>query len=122
MPVNSIKLANSLEYRLDARPDRNDVRDRPYQPPLLSLPPRWPLRTDIELATLSFRGLVRDQGTEGACTGFGLAAVINVVSWKNKLYNLPRSERGLLAVDFEQVRIDPVSPYQLYHLARAYDE
>ena len=32
---------------LDARPDRLDLRDLAYRPPLRSLPPQWPVDADI---------------------------------------------------------------------------
>ncbi|KLU07491.1 hypothetical protein RISK_000569 [Rhodopirellula islandica] len=121
MPRNEISL-DSTDYVLDARPDRIDHRDRPYQPPLISLPSRWPTERDIALALPYFSALVDDQGTEGACTGFGLAAVINFVIWRDTVLRLPRSDRGLLAIDLDQAISPAVSPYQLYHLARTYDE
>ena len=48
--------------------DIPDFRDRPYEPALVQLKPSIP-PPDMPY--------VLDQGTEGACTGFGLAAVIN---------------------------------------------
>jgi hypothetical protein len=51
---------------------------------------------------------VLDQGKEGACTGFGLAAVINFLLWQQNGYQT----KGL----------KPVSPRMLYHMARLYDE
>ena len=54
--------------------------------------------------------LILDQGQEGACTGFGLAAVINYLLWIRS------------ANDAESCNTDPVSPRMLYHLARFYDE
>ncbi|MEM6364914.1 MAG: C1 family peptidase, partial [Planctomycetota bacterium] len=121
MPQNQFQIGDR-SFVLDARPDRIDHRDRPYRPPLISLPPRWPRLRDIELALPYFRRMVLDQGREGACTGFGLASVINYVLWRDQVLSLPRSERGLLAIDLGQAEIDIVSPYQLYHLARVYDE
>jgi len=121
MPRNVIQIG-SKSYVLDARPDRIDHRDRPYSPRLISLPPQWPTRRDIEIALPHFRDMVLDQGTEGACTGFGLAAVMNFVFWRDTVLALPRSERGLLAIDLDSVRSPRVSPFQLYHLARTYDE
>ena len=35
----TIRLGNRA---LDARPDRVDMRDYPYRPPLVSLPEQWP--------------------------------------------------------------------------------
>ena len=53
---------------LTARADVPDFRDFMYEPALLNLK-----------ASLAPPGnlFIRDQGTEGACTGFGLAAVID---------------------------------------------
>jgi hypothetical protein len=81
--------------RLDAVPDRIDIRDWFYQPRLVPLP-------DL-LVNCDRVPLILDQGAEGACTGFGLAAVIN--------YHL----RG-------RYQDDSVSPRMLYELARRYDE
>ena len=93
---------------LDARPDRVDLRDRPYLPRLASLPDRYPDPTFIEkqLPRYTEAGLILDQQSEGACTGFGLAAVINYLGWKRT----PGTRAGR------------VSPRMLYHLARFYDE
>jgi len=121
MPRNEIDV-QGRRYVLDARPDRIDHRDRPYRPNLISLPERWPTRRDIDLALPYFAASVEDQGSEGACTGFGLAAAINFVLWRDQVLRLPRSDRGLLAIDLDQVTSPHVSPYQLYHLARIYDE
>lgn len=94
---------------LDARRDRLDLRDRVYVPPLASLPPQFP--SDAELAKYLRRyidaDLVLDQGHEGACTGFGLACVVNYLSWRAA--GMPEKFEG-------------VSPRMLYHLARLYDE
>ena len=93
----------------DARPDRIDLRDWPYQPKLISLPPRFPDSESIEKHLLAYaEALVLDQGREGACTGFGLAAAVNYLQWKNNRYLL----KGLKSV----------SPRMLYHMARLYDE
>jgi hypothetical protein len=96
----------------DARPDRLDLRDLPYRPPLRSLPPRFPDDAGIEayLASYVNAGLVLDQGTEGACTGFGLACVANYLLWVRD--RNARNEAG-----FERV-----SPRMLYELAKRYDE
>lgn len=55
--------------KLDAFPDRIDVRDLSYQPTLAGLP-------DI-LVNCDKVPLILNQGKEGACTGFALSAVIN---------------------------------------------
>lgn len=93
----------------DARPDRIDLRDRVFHPRLVSLPPRWPSREDVERHLPTYaRTLVLDQGEDGACTGFGLAAMINFLQWK--------------ANGYQAHGLTPVSPRMLYHLARLYDE
>jgi len=94
----------------DARPDRIDYRDLEYRPRLVSLPPQWPSAEEIGAKLKSYMNedLILDQGSEGACTGFGLAAVINFLQWRRRL------ETG-----------DPivrVSPRMLYNMARVYDE
>ena len=84
-----------VRRKLDAHPDRVDVRDWIYQPTLAALPDR--------LVNCQNVPLVLDQGSEGACTGFALAAVINYHLSARKL------ERR-------------VSAHMLYSLARRYDE
>src|ERR1700740_382644 len=87
---------------LDARPDRIDLRDYPYRPPLVSLPDPWPAPAWIEkfLPDYASDKMVLNQGNEGACTGFGLAAVINYLKWErwklaelNKESPLPHPEQ-----------------------------
>jgi hypothetical protein len=101
---------------LDARPDRVDFRDRPYQPRVRSLPPRWPLDADVKkfIASYNTKELVLDQGEEGACSGFGLACVINFLRWTRFI-----GEHGEAAAKKPFLK---VSPHMLYQLARRYDE
>lgn len=100
------------EHQFDARPDRLDFRDLSYEPPLRSLPPHFPTNAHLAQAVPSYVAaqLVLDQGREGACTGFGLAAVVNYLMWLREL-GQPGAN---LAVR--------VSPHMLYELARRYDE
>ncbi|MBH9552282.1 C1 family peptidase [Inhella gelatinilytica] len=96
---------------LDVRPDRLDLRDRPYRPPLGNLPPCFP--SDAELAAFLPRyaqaGHVLNQGEDGACTGFGLAAVINTLRFR--------------AHEADAAEPPPrVSPAMLYRVAQLYDE
>jgi hypothetical protein len=80
-------------------PDRLDLRDRSYLPAVHLAPPR-------RLNTLGKTKLrVRDQGETSACTGFALAAVID-----------------LLLTKAGRRRETPVSPFMLYSMARRYDE
>ncbi|MDN3557432.1 C1 family peptidase [Halomonas maura] len=74
--------------------DAPDFRDRFYTPSLR------PLR---EAITPPQDLYILDQGQQGACTGFGLAATINL------LYRFQRQDHK-------------VSPRMLYELARRYDE
>lgn len=93
---------------LDARPDRVDFRDHEYRPPVRSLPARWPAEDAMKKHFPRYvkDGMVLDQGSEGACTGFGLACVVNYLRWTRAQQDAPAR----------------VSPRMLYELARRYDE
>lgn len=55
---------------LDARPDTLDFRDRMYEATLYEVP------TEIDLTDYrKWKVPILDQGTEGACTGFGRRVV-----------------------------------------------
>jgi hypothetical protein len=91
------------------RKDSADLRDRAFQPAAFSLPEEHPPQTHVGqfLPAYSAAGLVLDQGSEGACTGFGLACVINYMRWV-------RARNPL--------KMESVSPRMLYTLARRHDE
>jgi hypothetical protein len=110
MPARSLSIG-ARTFTLDARPDRLDLRDLRYQPTLGHLAPRLPddARLPALLAQCAQAGLVLDQGEDGACTGFALAAVINHLRF------LAARERG-------EAPPPRVSPAMLYRLARLYDE
>lgn len=101
--------APAVHRTLTVRKDPIDLKDRPYQPPPQSLAAAFP--ADAELGKYLPRyvkaGLVLDQGSEGACTGFGLACVVNYLRWA--------------AADYP-TRMDSVSPRMFYNFARRYDE
>jgi hypothetical protein len=106
------KASGFANGRFDARPDRYDFRDEPYRPPVRSLPEQCP---DNELVSRHFpayakQKLILDQGNDGACTGFGLACVVNYLLWTKQ--GAPGGKRGF----------DRVSAEMLYQLARRYDE
>jgi hypothetical protein len=115
MPQRAISVSGT-NYALDVRPDRLDLRDRVYHPPTLSLPNQWPRDTDVKRLFPAYveAGLVLDQGEEGACTGFGLAAVVNYLLWTR---SLPKGRSTKVPKKFESV-----SPNMFYDLARFYDE
>ncbi len=94
--------AQKIDKTLDAFPDKIDVRDWFYQPTLSPLPEQY-----IDFDNIP---LILDQGTEGACTGFALAAVIN--------YHLIKNKRVRAASILKEC----VSPRMLYEMARRYDE
>jgi len=80
---------------LNAMPDSIDLRDWVYQPTLAAVPP--------VLVNCSRVPEILNQGQEGACTGFALAAVANYL-----LHSQGQRRR--------------VSPRMLYEMARRYDE
>ncbi len=110
------------EYKnivLDARPDRLDLRDREYRPPLQSLPAEWPSKQFIEIVLPFYAKskMILDQGKEGACTGYGLAAVINYLLWRETV-----DFDSIEDIYIENIEKIVVSPRMLYNLARIYDE
>lgn len=86
---------------LDARPDTLDFRDLMYVPTLIEVPTHVPLGDYMEHGVP-----ILDQGSEGACTGFGLATVANYLLLRRRV--VPDNV--------------PVSPRMFYELARRYDE
>ena len=110
MPTKTIDVFGNR--KLDARPDRLDLRDRPYTPPVVTLPPSSPDDSQIGEWLPKYVGqdLILDQKTEGSCTGFGLACVIHYLLWR---------QHTLLG---GAGAITKVSTRMLYHLARFYDE
>ncbi len=81
-------------HELNVFPDVADFRDYAYEPPLVRIPDRIVPRYKLKIL---------DQGREGACTGFALAAVVNYLN----------SSRG------KRYR---VSPRMLYEMSRRFDE
>src|SRR5262245_48022836 len=65
MPKSSSPLLGG-KFRLDARPDRIDFRDRPYLPPLRSIPPQYPSDKHIAAYLQGYTkdGMILDQGNE----------------------------------------------------------
>ncbi len=94
--------AEKINKTLDAFPDKIDIRDWFYQPTLNPLPENF--------INFEYTPLILDQGSEGACTGFALAAVIN--------YHLLKNGR----VSAADIQKECISPRMLYEMARRYDE
>lgn len=87
--------ADKMGRKLDAFPDRMDIRDWWYQPRLTALPD--------QIINCHRVPVILDQGAEGACTGFALAAVINFLL----------EQRGVKR---------NASARMLYEMARRYDQ
>lgn len=100
--TNTSVPAQSGKRKLDAFPDKIDVRDWFYQPSLSPLPNQIINCIDVPL--------ILDQGTEGACTGFAMASVIN--------YHLVKNGR----CELSEIGHSCASPRMLYEMARRYDE
>jgi hypothetical protein len=90
-----------VQRKLNVRPDTLDFRDRMFEATLIEVPTHVPLAAYRKL-----RVPVLDQGSEGACTGFGLATVANYLLTRRKV--VPDNV--------------PVSARMLYEMARRYDE
>ena len=86
---------------LDARPDTLDFRDRMFEPTLIEVQTERPLDEYRKVKVP-----ILDQGTEGACTGFGLATVVHYLL---RTRHVVRDDREC-------------SPRMLYDMARRYDE
>lgn len=106
---------NGEKYIFDARPDRIDLRDRIYRPPLVSLPDQYPRPDVIEDIFQHYGELVLDQKRSGACTGFGLAAVIHYLLFQ-------KAHTSGISWEDAAGTIERVSPAMLYQTAQLYDE
>jgi len=90
---------------LDALPDPVDFRDQLYVPTLVEVPSEVPLERYLKSCG-GGKPTILDQGQEGACTGFALAAVAHYLLGRRKVH----SDKT------------PVSPRMFYEMARRYDE
>jgi len=100
--VPTITTRAGTDFKLNARPDTVDFRDRMYVPTLVTVPPERPLAS-YQAANVP----IRNQGKEGACTGFGLAAVADYLLRTRTTAGEAQPE---------------VSAHMLYTMARRYDE
>ncbi len=98
MPAQATNLKT---FNFDARRDTIDFRDLMYTPSLVEVPVR------IDLQRYQDAGVpILNQGQEGACTGFGLATVVNYLMRTRKVVPDPVQ----------------VSPRMLYDMAKRYEE
>jgi len=89
------------KLKLDAKQDTVDFRDKMYEPTLVEVP------THIEIDEYKqYNVPILNQGQEGACTGFGLAAVAHYLLRRRKV--IPDTIQ--------------VSPRMFYEMAKRYDE
>jgi len=98
---------------LDIRQDRLDLRDRVYQPVLISLPATYPDTSYLNNVLQRYRknNMILNQGDNGACSGYALASVINYLLWKREVEK-----------EDSEVSMEMVSTKMLFNLARIYDE
>src|SRR4051812_30675700 len=95
------RAARTSKHTFDAMPDTVDFRDAMYSPALIVV------RGETDLAAYRKRKIpVLDQGQEGACTGYGLATVVNY---------LVKARGG-------DAKADAASAWMLYTMAKRYDE
>ncbi|MDJ0861013.1 MAG: C1 family peptidase [Gammaproteobacteria bacterium] len=92
--------SNQTRIYEGVRKDPLDLRDLPFEGSLRQLPLSIDHRSRVPF--------VLDQGEEGACTGFGLAAVVNFLLSNHS--------------DESRHPQESVSPRMLYELAKRYDE
>ncbi len=96
MAIDKTIEVDGIERRVSVIADFPDLRDRIYEPSLIELPPEYLAPTgDL---------IVRNQLSDGACTGFALAAVIN------------------LQLHHEKLSSGGVSPRMLFEMAKFHDE
>lgn len=93
--------AKPVKRTFDALPDTVDFRDKLYVPTLVEVRPASNLA-----GYKSAKVPVLDQGSDGACTGFALATVVNY----------------LLRMGHYGARTQQASPQMLYTMAKRYDE
>ncbi len=89
------------QRQLDALPDTLDFRDRMFEATLVEVPVRIALDEYQR-----WQVPILDQGTEGACTGFGLATVAQYLLRRRAVVPDP----------------EPVSPRMFYEMAKRYDD
>jgi Papain family cysteine protease len=111
--------SSKTRFSLPVKTDPVDLRDLPYRPPLGSLPVVYPEPSFLAKYWPVYSNFVLNQGQEGACTGFGLACMVNYLKFTHALFS--RLSVGS-KTKFTAKEIESVSPRMLYEFARRYDE
>jgi Papain family cysteine protease len=111
--------SSKTRFSLPVKTDPVDLRDLPYRPPLGSLPVVYPAPNIVAKFWPAYSSFVLNQGQEGACTGFGLACMVNYLKFTQALSTYLSTGSK---VKFNAKKIEPVSPRMLYEFARRYDE
>ncbi|WP_088344128.1 MULTISPECIES: C1 family peptidase [Rhodomicrobium] len=101
-------------YDFNVIPDAPDSRDRVYNPPLISLRRRLEPWSDGDAKWWS-AARVRDQGREGSCVGYAMAAVIDHLRARTIVEDDDHPEAWTLEAPW-------VSARMLYETARFHDE
>ena len=115
---------------LNVSPDEEDLRDRPYLPGLVEIRPQvdfprilHPGKQESRCARRFRRKLIRNQGTEGSCTGQALAAVLDIQNlWRRFGQQTLRLEELVGSPEFTEWVSSRASARMLYEMARALDE
>ncbi len=94
--------------KLNVQPDIPDIRDRQYSPPLRLLPTAL---NSAPYSDASWWNRVKDQKETEACTGFALAAMVEILAWKEWQQKGSNGQAP-----------EPISAFMLYYFARRYDE
>ena len=82
--------------------DAPDIRDRMYEPALIRVSDTYPENLPRDLDQWEHGHTILDQGNQGACTGFALAAVVNELHRRRGLeqlvspLSLPKTSSGVV--------------------------
>jgi len=113
MPVPTLKVQN-VDRALNVRPDPLDFRDKMYEATLIYVPPKRDLGAYLDAYARREQKLeILNQHSEGACTGFALAAVANYLLRTTEVAPPANAVKNPFA---------GVSERMLYEMAKRYDD